>query len=78
MSKIIPRPGKEKNPRNSFDKNHYNIENHEETLYLYNISSNQLGINRKFTVQIFARNVWEKYINFVQYITLSISLLKCK
>lgn len=46
-----------KNPRNSFDKNHYNIENHEETLYLYNISSNQLGINRKFTVQIFARNV---------------------
>lgn len=56
MSKIIPRPGKEKNPRNSFDKNHYNIENHEETLYLYNISSNQLGINRKFTVQIFARN----------------------
>lgn len=56
MSKIIPRPGKEKNPRNSFDKNHYNIENHEETLYLYNISSNQLGINRKFTVQTFARN----------------------
>lgn len=78
MSKIIPRPGRERNPRNSFDKNHYNIENHEETLYLYNISSNQLGINRKFTVQIFARNVKEKYINFVQYITLSISLLKCK
>lgn len=57
MSKINPRPGKEKNPRNSFDKNHFNIENHEETLYLYNISSNQLGINRKFTVQIVARYV---------------------
>lgn len=43
--------------RNLLDKNHYIIGNHEKNLYLYNISNNKLGINRKFKVRIFARYV---------------------
>lgn len=49
--------GMEMKTRNLLHKNHYIIGNHEKNLYLYNISNNQLGINRKFKVWIFARYV---------------------
>lgn len=43
--------------RNLLDKKNYFIGNHEKNLHLYNISNNQLDINRKFKVRIFARYV---------------------